>query len=105
MRHDPAMPLRGLRQIALRRAVLAGGCVCVLAVAGCGSSSKSTPSREPTRSAPGLATSTGTPVPSAPPASADLGAAEHPAAREFPAARGRTLKQLAALVKSSATLG
>jgi hypothetical protein len=39
------------------------------------------------------------------PAVADLPAAEHPSAAEFPSVRGRTLQQLGSLVRSSAQFG
>ena len=41
----------------------------------------------------------------APPAVADLGAAEHPGISQFPPANGRSLRKLATLVSSSAQLG
>jgi len=85
----------------LRRPLLA--LVAVLVLAGCGSSSSSTSSHG---GAASTATSTTTTTsPAQPPAVAELPAAEHPVASEFPAARGRSLRQLARLAKASAQLG
>jgi hypothetical protein len=73
-----------------------------LALAACGSSSnsRSTPTTS-TQRATATQQTTATPRP----AVAELGAAEHPRAKAFPTARGRTLQQLASLVKSSAQFG
>jgi hypothetical protein len=68
-----------------------------ISIAGCGSSSSHSSS---------TATQTATSSSQASPATAsDLTAAEYPATSQFPATQGRTLQQLAALVKSSAQLG
>jgi hypothetical protein len=79
----------------------------VLALAGCGSStthSSSTGSSSVSSSSSSTPTrSTTAPAPA--PAVDDLQAAEHPALGQFPAARGRSLEQLGALVKSSAQFG
>lgn len=78
-----------------------------LAIAGCGSSappSSSSPAgSSSTPSSSATASTTGAAAPTA--AVPELGAAEHPRAGEFPAARGRSLRQLGSLVKSSVQLG
>jgi hypothetical protein len=74
--------------------------LAVLAVAGCGSSSSSSSSKSGATSATSTSAPTGPP-----PAVADLTAAEHPRAAQFPSARGRTLSQLAKQVTGSAQLG
>ncbi len=81
------------------RALVAASAATV-AIAACGSAAKHTPS---TPSQPAASTARG--AGASPPAVSELGAAEHPHANGFPPARGRTLQQLAALVKSSAQLG
>lgn len=76
--------------------------VCGLAVSACGGSES-----------PGSGTSASVRLPAAKtsaavasaPAVNDLAAAERPRRAQFPAARGRSLKQLAGLVKSTARLG
>ena len=85
----------------LRRALLAA----LLVLAGCGSSSShsSSTSSSPAASSTTSATTATTAGPQ--PAVAELTAAEHSNLRLFPPARGRTLQQLGALVKSSAQLG
>ena len=79
-------------------ATFALAAVLALALAGCGStspgSSQSAATGSQTQTATALA-----------PAVNQLQAAEHPTLAEFPAARGRTLRQLGALAKSSAQLG
>jgi hypothetical protein len=71
-----------------------------IAAAGCGSSGSSS------SHSPSAASQTSTSSNQVPPSSvADLRAAEHPDTSQFPAAHGRTLQQLAGLVKSSAQLG
>jgi len=78
----------------------------VLALSGCGgsSSSKTTATNAATTSRP--ATTDTTPsTASAPPAISELPAAEHPSTSQFPPAAGRSLKQLAQLVKETAQLG
>jgi hypothetical protein len=92
----------------------------VVCLAGCGSSGTHSASSSTGATSTGAtstgATSTGATSTGAgssstsqtgqlPPAIAQLPAAEHPRAGQFPPARGRTLAQLAALVKSSAQLG
>ncbi|MGI8430308.1 MAG: hypothetical protein ACR2OB_13645 [Solirubrobacteraceae bacterium] len=86
--------------------LLALALVGALALAGCGSSAtggstaKSTPeitSRQAGAGSPPRATP--------PPAVSELPAAEHPNASQFPPARGRTLRQLAALAGSGAQFG
>ncbi len=70
-----------------------------LVLAGCGSSAKPSPSA-------GAHTSTAsTTTSSVPPAVSELPAAEHPSAGQFPATRGRTLQQLAALAREGVQLG
>jgi hypothetical protein len=81
-----------------------------LAVAGCGSAAKtsSTTSRTATTTTSSAATPGTTPtstVPTAPPAVDQLAAAERPHAAEFPPAHGRSLEQLAKLVRETASLG
>lgn len=81
--------------------------LAVLALAGCGSSASSSGSRAAhpgSATTPSAATSTATGA-APPPAVAELPAAEHPRAAQFPPARGRSLTQLGALVSSSAQLG
>jgi hypothetical protein len=80
--------------------ILAGA---ALAIAGCGSST-ATSSKAAGASASASSTSATTSA-APPPAVAELGAAEHPSAGQFPPAHGRTLAQLAATVKSSASFG
>jgi hypothetical protein len=76
-----------------------------LALAGCGASS-STSSKATSSSSAAAATTTSSVTSAAPPpAVAELGAAEHPSAAQFPSLHGRTLQQLAASVKSSASFG
>lgn len=70
-------------------------------IAGCGSSSSSTSS-----SASASHTQTQTQSSGAvPPAVNELAAAQKPSASQFPSAKGKSLQQLATLVKSSAQLG
>jgi len=80
-----------------------------VALAGCGGSSTTTSSSarsQSTSQASAAATVTQSQTSGAlPPAVDELQAAEHPTAAQFPATGGRTLQQLAALVKSSANLG
>ena len=85
----------------------------MLLLAACGSSSSTATSSASGQSASSSASSTTAQAsrtttasgPVLPPAVAELPAAEHPRAGEFPPAHGRTLQQLGALVKSSAQLG
>src|ERR1035441_2556309 len=87
-----------LRNARILAALAAGA----LAAAGCGSSSSSSSSSATsTRTAASATSSTA----AAHPALDELAAAENPGAAQFPPAQGRTLKQLAALAKSSAQLG
>ncbi len=81
-----------------------------LALAGCGSSSSSSSSSSTTAASSSSPATTSTTTSTAstatiPPAVNELKAAEDPHTSQFPAAHGRTLAQLAALVKSSANLG
>ncbi len=85
-------------------AAAATAAAVVLALAGCGSSTKHAAS-PPTSSTTQSTATTTSATPVLPPAVAELPAAEHPRPSEFPPARGRTLTQLGALVKSSAQLG
>jgi hypothetical protein len=73
-----------------------------LALAGCGSGSSHSSASNAAGTASASTTAT---TATLPPAVDDLPAAEHPRASQFPAARGRTLRQLAALVHSSNQLG
>ncbi len=86
--------------------VLALCAVALIAIAGCGSSSTSSSSTTGTASTTSTtsAAATTASAPILPPAVAELPAAEHPRAGQFPAAGGRSLSQLAALAKSSAQL-
>jgi uncharacterized protein YceK len=91
-----------------QRLPLAAIVLAVLVLAGCGSSSSKSSSQPATHSATSSATTTSaTPTTAAgpPPAVADLTAAEHPRASQFPPADGKTLQQVAATVHSSAQLG
>jgi hypothetical protein len=77
-------------------------------LAGCGSSSSSsTTSQAAATSAAtsSAATSSATQSSAPAPAVADLSAAAHPSASQFPAAGGKSLKQLGTLAKSSVELG
>jgi len=96
----------------MRRLSCIGALVVTAAavLAGCGSStpsaSSAASSTTPRTSAAAAQTQTQTQTASMPPAAVDeLQAAERPRVDQFPAATGRTLQQLAALVKSSANLG
>jgi hypothetical protein len=74
--------------------------VVALSLAGCGSS------KPPSSSTASSATSATTQTAAAPPpAVSELSAAERPNLHDFPPAGGRTLQQLAALVKSTAQFG
>jgi hypothetical protein len=81
--------------------------VVALIIAGCGSSSVAPSSTASSTATSGAAsTSTATSSAAAPaPAVAVLAAARHPRAGMFPAARGRSLRALGALVGSSAQFG
>ncbi|MEO6857012.1 MAG: hypothetical protein ABI323_00255, partial [Solirubrobacteraceae bacterium] len=82
--------------------------LAALVLAGCGSSSSSSSaahSASATASGSASATSTSASAsnstsPVLPPAVAELPAAQHPRSAQFPPARGRSLMQLGALVKS-----
>jgi hypothetical protein len=87
-----------------------------LALAACGSSAGSSSSSSAAASGTGSAAASGTSSTAAPtttsgssaaarPAVDELGAAEHPVASQFPPAHGRSLRQLGALVHSSAQFG
>jgi len=90
-------------------APLAALVIAALVIAGCGSSSSSSSSSssaQTSSSASASASTTATSSSAALPAAVnELPAAEHPSARQFPAAHGRSLEQLGALVKSSGELG
>jgi hypothetical protein len=90
-------------------AALLAAASIALAVAGCGSSSSNSSNTSTTTSSSAAATtSTTTSTASTaaiPPAVNELPAAENPRMSQFPAANGRTLTQLGALVKSSGNLG
>ncbi len=98
------------------RSLLAGALapLLALALAACGSSAASSSSSSAAASATSSASSATTSASSATtaassaaahPAVAELGAAEHPVASQFPPAHGRSLSQLGALVHSSAQFG
>lgn len=77
-----------------------------LVLAGCGAASaSSTSSSTSSSSTTALSTATTSSAVTAPRAVATLRAAEHPAIAQFPAAHGRSLRALAALVSASAQLG
>jgi hypothetical protein len=84
-------------------AALLAVAVLALAAGACGSSKSGTSSSSTTAS-PSTSTATQTTA-TQPPAVNELPAAEQPHASQFPAAHGRSLEQLGALVKSSAELG
>lgn len=87
--------------------VLALCAVALIAIAGCGPSSTSSSTTTSAASSTGAASDTNTTqtAPVLPPAVAELPAAEHPHAGQFPAPAGRNLNQLAPLASSSAQLG
>jgi hypothetical protein len=89
-----------------RQFAAAATLVFALALAGCGSSSSS-PSKSSSSPATGTAPITKTsPIPPGPPAAVnELPSAEHPVQTQFPSVDGRSLRQLASLVHSSAALG
>jgi hypothetical protein len=76
-----------------------------LALAGCGSSSATSATTTSSSSSAAAGTTSSRTSAAPPPAVAELGAAEHPSAGQFPPARGHTLAQLAAGVKASASFG
>lgn len=82
-----------------------------LIVAGCGSSSSPSSSSSHAAGATSAATSTASTssaqnTPASPaPAVAQLGPAQHPRASQFPSARGKSLKDLGTLARSSVQLG
>ena len=91
------------RPRAIILAVLTAG---ALAVAGCGASSHTGSASSRSAAARSTSSTASTASSAAPrPALDQLTSAEHPGAAQFPPAQGRTLKQLAALAKSSAQLG
>jgi hypothetical protein len=75
-----------------------------MAIAGCGSSSK-TNSHTTTSTTTASAAATTSTIPVNPPAVAELPAAEHPSPSQFPPANGRTLIALAHLIKNTASMG
>ncbi len=99
IRHPSARRLAGL---------LAGLTALALPLAGCGSSSSSSSSsaaHSSTAATSQSASASASTSAAPPPAIAELPAAEHPRSAQFPPARGRSLTQLGALVKSSAQFG
>ena len=84
--------------------VLPGLAAAVVVLAGCGSSTSSSTGSSTTRTSASQTSTTATSA-GPPPAVAELGAAEHPRATDFPQAHGQTLQQLASVVKGSAQLG
>jgi hypothetical protein len=89
-------------------ATLLAAASIAFALAGCGSSSSSSSSTTTSSANSPATTSTTTSTASTaaiPPAVNELPAAENPRMSQFPAAHGRTLAQLGALVKSSGNLG
>jgi hypothetical protein len=76
-----------------------------LIVAGCGSSSGSSASSKSSSTSSQAAAASRAKANAAPTAVTDLSSAEHPSARDFPAAHGRSLTQLGAMVKSTAQFG
>jgi hypothetical protein len=93
----------------VRRWLAVGLAATVMGIAGCGGSSKtgtSTSASATTSTTPSTAitppTST---VPVNPPAVAEIPAAERPSLSQFPSASGRTLIDLAHLIKGTASLG
>jgi hypothetical protein len=76
-----------------------------LALSACGSSSSTSDKPGASSSASPASTTQSATSAAPPPAVAELGAAEHPRPGQFPPARGRSLQQLAALVRSSAQFG
>lgn len=91
-----------MRSVTARRLVP----LLALVLAGCGSASASSAasSSAPAHSSAAASSATSTAA-TAPLVLAGLAAAEHPASSQFPAANGRSLRKLAALVSSSAQLG
>jgi hypothetical protein len=88
----------------LPRALPAAAAMALI-LAACGSSSPSTSSSK-APAATTATTSTGQSSAAGPaPAVAQVGPAEHPRASQFPAARGKTLKDLATVAQSSVQLG
>ncbi|MGI9183838.1 MAG: hypothetical protein ACR2GZ_02565 [Solirubrobacteraceae bacterium] len=80
--------------------------VVALVIAGCGSSSPASSTTASPTASGAASTSTAASSAAAPaPAVAELDAAQHPRTSMFPAARGRSLRTLAALVGSSAQFG
>jgi hypothetical protein len=104
MKHDMIRNMNRIQTLALGLLTVAA-----LALAGCGSSSSSSSSagaQSATSTAASTAqSSTGPSRTGPPPAVDELGAAQRPHASQFPAAKGRTLQQLASTVGSSAQLG
>lgn len=88
--HERSVPLRSLVTAA----------AAALALAACGSSSTHSSS-----TATHASSTTGQTTPALPPAVDELAAAGNPQLGQFPSATGKTLQQLAASVKSSASLG
>lgn len=90
-----------------RALVAAAVATAAVSAAGCGSSSNSTSSSSSTHAPATSATTASSSAQSAssPPAVAALGPAQHPRAAQFPSARGKSLKQLGTLARSSIELG
>jgi hypothetical protein len=76
------------------------GILTAVLLAACGSSSESSTSASSSATAASTPSSTGQPAPGP-----QLAAAEHPSPSAFPAAHGRTLRQLSRLVGASVQLG
>lgn len=83
---------------------LLAACGLALTAAGCGSSSSSSSKSSSSATAQSTTTSTTSSAAAQPPAVAELPAARHPTASQFPQPTGRTLQQLASTVGSSAQL-
>jgi hypothetical protein len=105
--------ITSMTSIRTRVAPAVAATAAALVLVACGSSSSTATSSASSQAATASASSTTAQAsrtttaagPVLPPAVAELPAAEHPRAGEFPPAHGRTLQQLGALVKSSAQLG
>lgn len=79
--------------------------VAAIAAGGCGSSSSSSSVASRTRTSAGSSSVTTASTVALPPAVAELAAAEHPRGSQFPAVAGRTLRQLAQTLRSTAQFG
>jgi hypothetical protein len=79
--------------------------VLALTASACGSSASTSAPAPPSHSSTTATTSSTSSAAALPPDVDELGAAEHPRASQFPPVRGRSLQQVAALVKSTAQFG